>query len=274
MTSLQPASIKIQKRNRSNDDNPRNFICGGCTRSYKSYPALYLHVKRKHNGVMPPNTKTKKTPRPTLDVSVWPGRPNKPASDIDDVKEAEICLENSQNDLMSFLGEKLQVISDFVLKLSLDVIVTKIADISTNNKDKWFIDIQNECKKFLQEYRKKTVTPDNLDFEEDFQKLDTENGLNVIVWFLLWLANIFVKLDFVPQLTLIFAKIWKVVDQTQLSIQDLDNKLVWKKVMKECEQILDQLPSFKKDVNLLNEFIQKICQLCGKALEERNPGST
>lgn len=76
MTSLQPDSVKIKKQ-RKNEDDSKGFVCGGCSRGYKSYPALYLHVKRKHNGEMPNNTKVTKSPRPKLHISVQPGRPNK-----------------------------------------------------------------------------------------------------------------------------------------------------------------------------------------------------
>ena len=77
MNSLQPQSVKIQKKPRNSNDTQKNFICGGCSRGYKSYPALYLHVKRKHNGILPPNTQTMKAARPTLHINIQPGRPNK-----------------------------------------------------------------------------------------------------------------------------------------------------------------------------------------------------
>ncbi len=43
-------------RRRSKKDNAeRNFICG-CGKDYFSYPALYTHIKNKHNGEAPPGT--------------------------------------------------------------------------------------------------------------------------------------------------------------------------------------------------------------------------
>jgi hypothetical protein len=43
-------------RRRSKKDNAeRNNICG-CGKDYLSYPALYTHVKQKHNGEAPPGT--------------------------------------------------------------------------------------------------------------------------------------------------------------------------------------------------------------------------
>lgn len=38
-----------RKRRTRNDEDGRNFSCN-CGKSYLSYPALYTHVKTKHNG--------------------------------------------------------------------------------------------------------------------------------------------------------------------------------------------------------------------------------
>ena len=40
-------------------EGERNFHCG-CGKSYLSYPALYTHVKNKHNGLFPEGTVTNK----------------------------------------------------------------------------------------------------------------------------------------------------------------------------------------------------------------------
>jgi len=77
MNSLQSQSIKIKKKKRVNAQGEHLYICGGCHRAYKSYPALYLHIKRKHNGIRPVNTKTTK---PSIELSkevTHTGRPQK-----------------------------------------------------------------------------------------------------------------------------------------------------------------------------------------------------
>lgn len=61
MNALQTNSVKIQKKTRNTRAGERNYACGGCQKAYKSYPALYLHIKRKHQGIKPPNTKTQKS---------------------------------------------------------------------------------------------------------------------------------------------------------------------------------------------------------------------
>ena len=48
--------IKTEKRRRTrNDFINRNFVCG-CGKSYLSYPALYTHLKQKHEGIQPAGT--------------------------------------------------------------------------------------------------------------------------------------------------------------------------------------------------------------------------
>jgi hypothetical protein len=46
---------KGRRRKSKNDNNVRNFICG-CKKDYLSYPALYTHIKNKHEGIAPPGT--------------------------------------------------------------------------------------------------------------------------------------------------------------------------------------------------------------------------
>lgn len=47
---------KVEKRRRTrNDFLNRNFMCG-CGKSYLSYPALYTHLKQKHDKIQPIGT--------------------------------------------------------------------------------------------------------------------------------------------------------------------------------------------------------------------------
>lgn len=262
--SLLPGSIKISKEPKKDSKDGLTFICGGCPKKYKSYPALYLHIKRKHQGVRPANTKITKPSQPMFVGTAQTGRPSKPQHNVDDLSMAELALEETQNELLGFLGEKLMVISSFDDKVKLEDIVNKIASIPTDNKDKWFVSIQNDCKDVLAQYGEEN----NLDFEEEFKSLNPDNGLRVLVYFMLWLGKHFVKKEFLLDLSVIVSKIWKVLDQTALQIQDLDNKLVWKKAMAECKLSIEDLGFFRKDEELIYEFIQKVCQLIGKAFEQ------
>jgi hypothetical protein len=49
--------IKEEKtRKTRSDQEGREFTCGACNKSYLSYPALYTHIKTKHNGITPEGT--------------------------------------------------------------------------------------------------------------------------------------------------------------------------------------------------------------------------
>lgn len=54
------------------DKEGRKFICGKCKLGYLSYPALYTHIKTKHQGIAPEDTirgesgKPKKRGRPKV----------------------------------------------------------------------------------------------------------------------------------------------------------------------------------------------------------------
>lgn len=53
---LNPQSHGIRQKRRSKHDcKGRNFTCG-CGKTYLSYPALYTHIKSKHNGKTPDGT--------------------------------------------------------------------------------------------------------------------------------------------------------------------------------------------------------------------------
>lgn len=52
--TIKPPGTK-QKRRSKNDSNGRDYVCG-CGKTYLSYPALYTHIKTKHNGKTPDGT--------------------------------------------------------------------------------------------------------------------------------------------------------------------------------------------------------------------------
>lgn len=153
-------------------------------------------------------------------------------------------------------------------KSSLASIAAKIQETDSNHTDKWLSDLKVGSKTFVEVYQEKDLIMEHLDFEEDFRRLDPKKSQDVIVWFMMWVAKVYVKPEFIPEVCLILSRIWKVLDQGQLNAQDLDNKLIWKKAMLEGEGLMGSLSTFNNDKNLLKQFIQKVCQLIGKAFEE------
>jgi hypothetical protein len=171
---------------------------------------------------------------------------------------------------MSFLGEKLTITSLLGRKQSLELVEKKIIECYQDKTDKWTITLLEETKKFVSEYKAKDLKMQHLDFDEDFVHLDAGKSLRIIAWFMVWLAQIHVKIEFIPELCIIFSNIWRVLEEIELGAQDLDNKLVWKKIVKNCEGLMPCLPTFKADTNLLSEFIQRVCHLIGKTFESES----
>ena len=50
---------KDKKRRPRSSAGERNYFCG-CGKAYLSYPALYTHVKNKHDGVFPIGSNAKR----------------------------------------------------------------------------------------------------------------------------------------------------------------------------------------------------------------------
>ena len=93
------------KRRSKNDNVGRTFTCG-CGKSYLSYPALYTHIKQKHNGV---------TPEGTLNAQIHTGRgrgrprKDKTTSNIEGIIQTEQLddMKEKPNVLQSQLGKEL-----------------------------------------------------------------------------------------------------------------------------------------------------------------------
>lgn len=169
---------------------------------------------------------------------------------------------------MWFLAQDLEVAKGLSQKPLLETVVSKVLNACDPCSDKWSKDLYEEGKAFLLERKEKDHKSAFLDFETEFISYDSKEGLKVIVWFVMWLGTLFVKLEFIPDLCTVASRIWKVMDESGLDAQDLDNKIVWKKVINESESLLERLPLFKNDSLLLSEFIKKVCELIGKAFEK------
>jgi hypothetical protein len=71
------SATEKQKRRSKTDQVDRNFVCG-CGKSYLSYPALYTHIKTKHEGASPEGTSSN-----LFSNSKKRGRPRKQLDDVD-----------------------------------------------------------------------------------------------------------------------------------------------------------------------------------------------
>lgn len=73
LSGIERKSIEKGKKRRrtKNDQSGRDFICG-CGKTYLSYPALYTHIKEKHNGQIPEGSS-----KPATNAKGNRGRPRK-----------------------------------------------------------------------------------------------------------------------------------------------------------------------------------------------------
>lgn len=131
---MEDRSLKI-KKTRNTKDGERNHICG-CGKAYKSYPALYLHIQRKHGGNTPENTIKNETSKSKPTVRPHTGRPPRADNDIDNIPKSQEDFEKAQNDLMLYLGEEVEAIFPMDAKRDLkevyEELVQKLSKIDGN----------------------------------------------------------------------------------------------------------------------------------------------
>lgn len=86
----------------------------------------------------------------------------------------------------------------------------------------------------------------------------------ILAWFVLWLGRDIVKSNFIPDICLIFSKIWKILSQVNGQVKDLDTKQIWSKIYIECEPIAPNFLYIKGKEYLLPDLVKKLCQFIGK----------
>lgn len=75
MSDEYPDDIKGFRRSRKSEEG-RDFICG-CGKNYLSYPALYTHIKTKHNGNQPDGTQKNMPPHSSSNNYLAVNPPNR-----------------------------------------------------------------------------------------------------------------------------------------------------------------------------------------------------
>lgn len=86
------------KRRSKRDVQGRTFKCG-CEKMYLSYPALYTHIKTKHDGIAPPGTET-----PLAVNTRGRGRPRKGAMSGETREESKNFHEENPLDELGIFG--------------------------------------------------------------------------------------------------------------------------------------------------------------------------
>lgn len=187
---------------------------------------------------------------------------------MDCIAEEQMYLENAQSELLGFLGERLKIVSSMDAKPKLEAIVREICKVPNDANDDAMTELKQQIEDLLKELKQKTIQTFDIELDFDnFQELDKSDRLKILSWFLMWIAKYMIKLEAVRDMTFLFSKVWKVLFQKELEIQDLDNKLVWNGVMKECDPYISTFTSFEGKKDLIFEFLSKLCHLIGKIFE-------
>lgn len=187
---------------------------------------------------------------------------------MDNINEEESYIEELQNDLLGFLGDKVGSLSMFESKPKLADIVKTIQDVKNKTNDQYLNEIKSQSKVMFDEIMRRNEK--DIDIHIDFEEIRTvseKSPLRALIWFILWSGRYNIKTNFIPDLCIIFGKVLKVLTEMQLEVSDLDNKLIWTNIMKECEPDFGQFTYFSKNKDLIFEFIKKICHLLGKTFE-------
>jgi hypothetical protein len=186
---------------------------------------------------------------------------------VDDINQAQSELEELQNDLLGFLGESIGALASFEPKPKLVEVTELILRTKSDPKEEWLDRLKEQSQVICTEIKQNN--PNDIEIQLDYEYLKSmpsKDPLQIIAWCLIWLGRDNVKSSFIADLCIIFSKILKVLADKALEIQDLDNKLVWNTVTKECEPFMNQFKYFKNR-ELIFEFIKKICHLIGRTFE-------
>jgi len=193
---MEDRSLKI-KKTRNTKDGERNHICG-CGKAYKSYPALYLHIQRKHNGETPDNTVKNETTKSKPTVRPHTGRPPRADNDIDNIPKSQEDFEKSQNDLMLFLGEEISAIYPMDAKKDLkDVHNDLVLKLERINPE-----MSSYYDKEMDKIVKSQINEINIDdVMKDFKSAD--QALSAIV---LWLGRYYIDREYLVDIAFMLYK--------------------------------------------------------------------
>ena len=132
--------INRQKRRSKNDCIGRDYVCG-CGKTYLSYPALYTHIKTKHNGKTPEGTNANQVQsgrgrgRPRKNFLVDEGSLNRRKREINRKKN-----DGQNNELKDLLRKGNFNFEFYKFREKKFFAVYKILDLVKNKKDLFFED--------------------------------------------------------------------------------------------------------------------------------------
>ncbi len=162
-----------QKRRSKNDCIGRDYVCG-CGKTYLSYPALYTHIKTKHNGKTPEGTNANQVQsgrgrgRPRKNFLVDEGSLNRRKREIN--RKNNDGQNNELKDLLKKNNFNLDSYRNFEKKF---LNVYKIFNLVKESKEKMFFDSDNESDNEI-DNNKNNIGNNNLNNNLNNNSMDIE----------------------------------------------------------------------------------------------------
>ena len=182
--------------------------------------------------------------------------------DVDDLPGVDSELESIEDDLIDFLGERLDAISPLVSKPPLEKIIGETLATLARSQDECVVRIREKICEFYMQVKleeSQEAQDTELDYER-FKNRVPEEVDRGLTWFILWFGKYILKVNFLPDMCFVFSRIWKVLNKLHLGIQDLDNQVIWNEAFKECQTNIGSLMWFKGRETVLLEFITRMSQ--------------
>jgi len=186
---------------------------------------------------------------------------------IDDVAKEELDLELIENICFHLLGEKMLAINDFTPKPSLEIVVKRVMAVPKSEDDKPLNTLQEKIQEYYKEFKEKYPGDLEIELDDEPVYIDINDTTRLMAWFIIWMGKFHIKLEFISDLCLLISRVWKVLQELGLTVRDIDNKIVWKKVIKECETISKDFTFLQSEPDLLSNFTQNICKLIDKIFQ-------
>lgn len=181
---------------------------------------------------------------------------------------AKPILENTENDLFGFMGDKINIVCPLNIKPTMQSIALEASSCHKNLNDIHIIEIQQKTTELYMQSVKEALIDEDIQLEyETVKEKGPKETVLLLAWFLLWLGRDIVKSDFIPDICFVFSRIWKVLSCENWGVKDLTNNVVVNQVYLECRLIVASLVYFKKKEYLLRDFIHKLCKFIGRTFE-------
>ena len=176
-------------------------------------------------------------------------------------------LENIQNSYFHLLGDHLVVLDAFSPKPKLEQVTNEILKMQSPENDLWLTTLLAKTLEYAAEYKERYPSTLEVKLDKEPESLNPDESLKALSWFILWMGKFYIKLDFLRDLCMLVSRMWKVLDEIKLTVKDLDNKIVWRKVMNEREIIDKEFVIIRGDEEEVFNIVQQTCQFIDRIFQ-------